>query len=162
MGVLYGVLRPLAGKGGGVFERAYNFGVPGLMLWMHSAGTACNTWFTVITDIPRLTVARAQQYQWALRGIMASMLIGHGGFGLVMGKQNLLRFYDAAGFGVFGVPLPTVRAALGGFEMLLGVCCLVAQARPFSSSCVCGSWVPNCCYCSPGLWGVVGSDRARQ
>jgi hypothetical protein len=125
-------LRPLAGEGWWeFFERAYNFGVPGLMLWMHSAETACNTWFTVITDIPRLTVARVQQYQWALRGIMASMLIGHGGFGLVMGKQNLLRFYDAAGFGVFGAPLPTVSAVLGGFEMLLGVGCLVTQSAPF-------------------------------
>ena len=88
--------------------------------------------------------------------IMASMLIGHGGFGLVMGKQNLLRFYDAAGFGVFGVPLPTRRAALGGFEMLLGVCCLVAQGATFSSSCVCGSWVPNCYMCQPGPMGRGG------
>ena len=131
-GFFTALLRPLAGEGWWeFFERAYNFGVPGLMLWMHSAGTTCNTWFTVITDIPRLTVARAQQYQWALRGIMASMLIGHGGFGLVMGKQNLLRFYAAAGFGVFGVPLPTVSALLGGFEMLLGVGCLVAQGTTF-------------------------------
>ena len=131
-GFFTALLRPLAGEGWWeFFERAYNFGVPGLMLWMHSTGTAGHTWFTVITDIPRLTVARAQQYQWALRGIMASMLIGHGGFGLVMGKQNLLRFYDAAGFGVFGVPLPTVSALLGGFEMLLGVGCLVAQGTTF-------------------------------
>jgi hypothetical protein len=131
-GFLTAMLRPLAGEGWWeFFERAYNFGVPGLMLWVHSPGTTCNTWFTVITDVPRLTMARAQQYQWALRGIMASMLIGHGGFGLVMGKQSLFHFYDAAGLGVFGVPLPTVSAALGGCEMLLGLCCLVAQGTPF-------------------------------
>jgi hypothetical protein len=131
-GFFTALLRPLAGEGWWeFFERAYNFGVPGLMLWMHSTGAACNTWFAVITDIPRLTVARAQQYQWALRGIMASMLIGHGGFGLVMGKQNLLRFYDAAGFGVFGVPFVTMSATIGGFEMLLGACCLVAQGATF-------------------------------
>ena len=75
-GFFTALLRPLAGKGGGVFERAYNFGVPGLMLWMHSAGTACNTWFTVITDIPRLTVARAQQYQWALRALWPACSLG--------------------------------------------------------------------------------------
>jgi hypothetical protein len=101
------------------------------MLWMHSAGTACHTWCTVITDIPRLTVARAQQYQWALRGIMVSMRLGPGVFGLVMGKQNLLRVYDAAGFGVCGVPLPVVSAVLGGFDMLLGMGCLVAQSATF-------------------------------
>jgi hypothetical protein len=131
-GFFTALLRPLAGEGWWeFFERSYNFGVPGLMLWLHSAGTAGKTWFAVITGIPRLTVARVQQYQWALRVIMASMLIGHGGFGLVMGKQNLLRLYDAAGFGIFGVPLPTVSAVLGGFEMLLGVCCLVVQSAPF-------------------------------
>jgi hypothetical protein len=131
-GFFTALLRPLAGEGWWeFFERSYNFGVPGLMLWVHSPGTIFAAWRAVITDVPRLTVARGQRYQWALRVIMASMLIGHGGFGLVMGKQNLLRLYDAAGFGGFGVPLPTVSAVLGGFEMLLGVCCLVAQSATF-------------------------------
>jgi hypothetical protein len=71
-------------------------------------------------------VARAQTAQWVLRGIMAGMLIGHGTFGLIMGKANLLRFYDAAGLGVLGLPLPTLSAAIGGFEILLGVLCLQA------------------------------------
>jgi hypothetical protein len=62
---------------------------------------------------------------------MAGMLIGHGAFGLIMGKATLLRFYDAAGFGGFGVPLPTVSAAIGGFEMLLGVWCLEAKRPAF-------------------------------
>ena len=59
------------------------------------------------------------------------MLIGHGAFGLVMGKANLLRFYDAAGLGGFGIPLPTVSLLIGGFEMLLGVLCLEVQRAPF-------------------------------
>jgi hypothetical protein len=54
---------------------------------------------------------------------MAGMLIGHSAFGLLMGKANLLRLYDAAGFGGFGVLLPTLSRAIGGFEMLLGVLC---------------------------------------
>jgi hypothetical protein len=57
--------------------------------------------------------------------------IGQAAFGLVMGKANLLRFYEAAGLGVFGVPLPTLSAAIGGFEMGLGVLCLVATWPPF-------------------------------
>jgi hypothetical protein len=124
-GLFTALLRPLAGEGGWEWlERSYNFGVPFLMLWVHGWDTHIRSWFTVITEVPRLTVARAQTAQWALRGIMASMLIGHGAFGLVMGKANLLRFYDAAGFGGFGVPLLSVSAAIGGFEMLLGVWCL--------------------------------------
>ena len=62
---------------------------------------------------------------------MAGMLIGHGAFGLLMGKPNLLRFYDAAGFSIFGVPLPILSMALGGFEMLLGVLCLGATSSAF-------------------------------
>ena len=48
-----------------------------------------------------------------------------------MGKPNLLRFYDAAGFSIFGVPLPILSMALGGFEMLLGVLCLGATSSAF-------------------------------
>jgi hypothetical protein len=131
-GLFTASLRPLAGEEGWEFlERSYNFGVPFLMLWVHGMGTHVRSWFTVITEIPRFTVARAQITQWALRGIMAGMLIGHGAFGLVMGKPTLLPFYDAAGFGVFGVPLPSMSAAIGGFEMLLGVLCLEVQVATF-------------------------------
>jgi hypothetical protein len=136
-GLLTALLRPLAGEGWWEFvERAYNFGVPGLMLWMHSPGTNSPAWFAAITAVPQLTMARMHKFQWALRGIMASMLIGHGGFGLVMGKPNLLHLYEAAGLGVFGVPLPTVSAVLGGLEMLLGLGCLWANGMTFFL-CVC-------------------------
>ena len=131
-GLFTASLRPLAGEGWWEFlERSYNFGVPLLMLWVHSVGIRRPPWFTVITEVPRFTVARAQTAQLALRGIMASMLIGHGGFGLIMGKHNLLQFYEAAGLGLLGVPLPTVRAVIGGFEMLLGVLCLEVKVTAF-------------------------------
>jgi hypothetical protein len=131
-GFFTALLRPLAGEGGWEFlERSYNFGVPLLMLWVHGWDTYVRSWFTVLTEIPRVTAARAQTAQWALRWIMASMLIGHGAFGLVMGKANLLRFYEAAGFGVFGLPLSTLSAAIGGFEMLLGALCLRATWPAF-------------------------------
>jgi hypothetical protein len=126
-GFFTALLRPLAGQGGWEFlERSYNFGLPFLMLWLHGVEPQVRSWFTVLTEVPRLTEARAHTAQYALRGIMASMLIGHGAFGLVMGKANLLRFYDAIGLGGFGVPLPTLSAAIGGFEMLLGALCLQA------------------------------------
>ena len=89
-GFFTALLRPLAGEGWWEFmERSYNFGLPFLMLWVHGFGTTRASWFRVITHVPRFTVIWAERYQLALRGIMASMLIGHGGFGLVMGKQNL-------------------------------------------------------------------------
>jgi hypothetical protein len=126
-GFFTALLRPLAGEGCWEFlERSYNFSLPFLMLWLHGIGPEVRSWFTVLTEVPRLTEARAQTAQYALRGIMASMLIGHGAFGLVMGKSNLFRFYDAIGLGGFGVPLPTLSAAIGGFEMLLGALCLQA------------------------------------
>src|SRR5262245_5455488 len=131
-GFFTALLRPLTGEGGWEFlERSYNFGVPWLMLWMHGVRPSMTSWFAVITEIPRVTVARAQTAQWVLRGIMAGMLIGHGGFGLAMGKAILLRLYQAAGFGLVGVPLPTLSMAIGGFEMLLGVLCVVATWPAF-------------------------------
>jgi hypothetical protein len=131
-GLFTASLRPLTGEGWWEFlERSYNFGVPLLMLWVHSIGIRRPSWFTVITEVPQVTVARAQGAQLVLRGIMASMLIGHGGFGLFMAKQNLLRLYEAAGLGGVGVPLPTASAIIGGFEMLLGALCLEVQISAF-------------------------------
>jgi len=131
-GLFTALLRPLTGEGWWeFFERSYNFGVPLLMLWVHGPAANATAWFTEITVIPRFSVARAQQYQWALQGIMASMLIGHGGFALAMGKQNLIQMYDAVGFGSLSVPLSTLSAWIGGFEMLLGVCCLRARFSAF-------------------------------
>jgi hypothetical protein len=131
-GLFTATLRPLAGEGWWeFFERSYNFGIPFLMLWVHGFGTSWRSWFAVITYIPRFTVVRAQWYQLTLRGIMASMLIGHGGYGLVMGKANLLRFYEMAGLAALGIPLPTLRAVIGGCEMLLGVLCLGVTSTTF-------------------------------
>ena len=131
-GLFTALLRPLAGEGWWEFlERSYNFGVPLLMLYVHSIGPSSRPWFSVITEVPRFTVAGAQTAQLALRGIMASMLIGHGGFGLIMAKQNLLQFYEASGLGGIGVPLPILRAAIGGFEMILGALCLQLQVAAF-------------------------------
>jgi hypothetical protein len=131
-GLFTATLRPFAGEGWWeFFERSYNFGVPFLMLWVHGFGTTRASWLAVITKVPRFTVVCVHRYQLALRGIMASMLIGHGGFGLVMGKHNLLRFYAMAGLDLFGVPLPTLSAVIGGCEMLLGVLCLAVTSPAF-------------------------------
>ena len=59
------------------------------------------------------------------------MLVGHGGFGAFMAKKNLLGFYESAGLGFFGLPLETVRAALGYFEIGLGIAALFASRPSF-------------------------------
>jgi hypothetical protein len=60
-GLLTACLRPLAGEGvWELLERSYNFGVPFLMLWVHGIGSSATSWRAVITEIPRLTGARAQ------------------------------------------------------------------------------------------------------
>jgi hypothetical protein len=131
-GLFTALLRPLAGEGWWEFlERSYNFGVPLLMLWVHGVGRRGTSWFTVLAEVPRFTAARAQVAQLALRGIMASMLIGHGSLGLIMAKPNLLLFYEATGLGIVDLPLPTVRAVIGGFEMILGVLCLELDVTAF-------------------------------
>ena len=131
-GFFTALLRPLAGEDWWeFFERSYNFGVPFLMLWVHGFGTHIASWFAVIGTVPYLTSSRARTYQWALQWIMASMLIGHGAFGLVMSKQNLLHFYASVGFGGLGVPLRRISMYIGAFEILLGVGCLVVPFSPF-------------------------------
>jgi hypothetical protein len=58
-GFFTALLRPLAGEGGWeLLERAYNFGIPLLMLWVHG-GTHGRSWFRVITEVPRFTVISA-------------------------------------------------------------------------------------------------------
>jgi hypothetical protein len=131
-GFFTALLRPLAGEGWWEFlERSYNFGVPWLMLYLHGWSAHATAWVTPLTTVPRFTVARAQTAQRVLRGIIAGMLIGHGGLAVVMGKPNLIQLYAAVGLGGFGVPVPTLSAAIGGFEMLLGVCCLVVNSAAF-------------------------------
>ena len=91
-GLFTASLRPLAGEGGWEFlERSYNFGVP----FLHVVDARLGDHRPLLVHRAHRgsrvsTVARAQTAQWALRGVMAGMLIGHGAFGLVMGKANLL------------------------------------------------------------------------
>ena len=131
-GVFTSLLRPLAGEGWWeFFERAYNFGLPGLMLWVHGPACSPRSWFAVISKMPRISPAASRRTMLFLRVIMACMLIGHGGYGLVMHKPILVQHYAAAGLGAIGTPLPALSAAIGGFEMCLGVLCLAVDWTPF-------------------------------
>jgi hypothetical protein len=131
-GCFTAMLRPAAGEGGWEFiERAYNYGVPLALLLLHGFGQDRKSWFASLKTVPPLSAERAQTLLWILRAIVALMLIGHGGFGAFMGKKNLLGFYEAAGFGIFGLPLETIRAGIGFFEIGLGVAALFAARSAF-------------------------------
>ena len=129
-GCFTALLRPAAGEGAWEFvERAYNYGIPFAFLMLYGFGHDLKTWFGALETAPKLSTGKAQNLLWVLRAIVALMLIGHGGFGAFMHKQNLLGLYRAAGFGSLGLPLETTQAGLGFIEIGLGVAALFA-ARP--------------------------------
>lgn len=131
-GCFTALLRPASGQGWWEFlERSYNYGVPLALLFLHGFGTDLKSWFTALKTVPDLSVERAQALLWILRWVVALMLIGHGGFGPFMAKANLLGFYQAAGLGVFGLSLETIRAGIGFFEIALGVIALTAVRPAF-------------------------------
>lgn len=131
-GCFTALLRPAAGQGWWEFiERAYNYGGPFALLYLHGLGTDRQSWFARLRNVPQLSAERSQTLLWILRPVIALMLIGHGGFGPFMAKVNLLGFYQAAGLGVFGLSLETVRAGLGFVEIALGVAALFAVRPAF-------------------------------
>jgi hypothetical protein len=133
-GCFTALLRPAAGEGGWEFiERAYNYGIPMTFLLLHGWGRDRKSWFEALKSVPKLSPEHAQSLLLTGRIIVALMLIGHGGFGAFMGKKNLLGFYEVAGFGVFGLPLETIRAGIGFFEIALGVAALFASSTTFFS-----------------------------
>ncbi|MFO1511805.1 MAG: hypothetical protein U1F83_02660 [Verrucomicrobiota bacterium] len=131
-GCFTALLRPAAGQGWWEFiERSYNYGVPFALLYLHGFGTDRKSWFAALKTVPELSAEKTQSILWSLRLVVALMLIGHGGFGPFMAKANLLDFYKAAGLGVFGLSLETIRAGLGFFEIVLGVLALFAMRPAF-------------------------------
>lgn len=130
-GCFTAVLRPATGEGGWEFiERAYNYGAPFALLYLHGFGARVGGWWGRLGP-PALSANRAITLLRVARMIVVLMLIGHGAFGAVMGKANLLPFYRAAGLGAFGWPLESVRWWIGVLEMGLGFGALWAQAPAF-------------------------------
>jgi hypothetical protein len=131
-GCFTALLRPASGQGWWEFiERSYNYGVPFALLFLHGFGTDWKSWFAPVRSIPIFYEGKMRTLLWMILGIVALMLIGHGGYGPFMAKADLLSFYKAAGVGVFGLPMETVRAAIGFFEIALGICALFATSPGF-------------------------------
>ncbi len=110
-GCFTALLRPAAGQGWFEFiERAYNYGVPLALLVLHGFGKDRHEWVASLKSVSALPAERAATLLVLLRGIVVLMLIGHGAYGVFTHKSSLLTFYQAAGMGVFNLPLETIRA----------------------------------------------------
>jgi hypothetical protein len=102
-----------------------------MLLLVLGLGHDRKSWFASVKTAPPLSPVQAGNLLWVLRAIVALMLIGHGGYGVFMAKSNLLGFYQAAGLGALGLPLETIRAGIGFFEIGLGVAALFATRPSF-------------------------------
>jgi hypothetical protein len=121
-GLFTATLRPLAGEGLlELVERAYNFGVPLALLILVGFGRSPAHWLARIGEIPRLARERARLLAWVLRGVIAGMLIGHGGLALITDKQLFIRQYESIGLTALVDDPRTLNVVVGSFEIALGV-----------------------------------------
>lgn len=121
------MLRPLAGEGiWELLERAGNYGVPFAFLMMAGFPGALADWFTRVREFV-LNRERAHRIAWVLRGSTAALLIGHGGFGAFMHK-DWHGYFDVLGIGAATAASLSLTAAIGWFEIALGLAVLVRPA----------------------------------
>jgi uncharacterized membrane protein YphA (DoxX/SURF4 family) len=124
------LLRPLAGQGvWEFFERGGNFGVPLALLYLTGWGQSTVARIRTKVSPRRLDRLQVQRLAWILRLTTAALLIGHGGFGVFIQKQQAWTHY----FGVLGIDPGTVSSAsliplVGWFEVALGAAVLVRPA----------------------------------
>lgn len=127
-GLFTALLRPLSGESWWeVFERSYNFGVPLALLLFHGLGHSRGEWLERIREVPHLTQKRARSFVWGFRLIIASFLIGHGGYGAFVGKPILTEHYRSIGLTSLVDNPQVVSEAVGWFEIVLGAVVLVAM-----------------------------------
>jgi hypothetical protein len=122
------LLRPLTGLGvWEFFERSGNFGVPLAMLYLCGApsGRTRRTWLCA-KALPRdLEAISTERLSWMLRLTTAGLLIGHGGFGLVMQKQARVHYMGVLGIGAVTAQSASLMGVVGGLEIVLGIAVLV-------------------------------------
>ncbi|MFC6084058.1 hypothetical protein [Sphaerisporangium aureirubrum] len=130
-GVFTALLRPTVGEGWWEFlERGGNYGMPlALLILVGLGGWSIRGWLTP-AKVPATVSDRAYvAAHWAMRGGLALLLIGHGGFGAFENKPYWYNF-----FAFFGVTKATVDSAnlmvlFGAFEIILGLAILAKPWR---------------------------------
>ncbi|HEY3058280.1 MAG TPA: hypothetical protein VGL99_04820 [Chloroflexota bacterium] len=125
------LLRPLTGLGvWEFFERAGNFGVPLALLylcgvaWGPSWRYRLSFWAFVKAQPRRLEDLSTERLSWILRLTTSLLLLGHGGFGLVMHKQAWVNYFGALGIGADAVQSASLVPFVGGFEVVLAAAVL--------------------------------------
>ncbi len=121
-GVFTALLRPMTDMGWWEFlERAGNYGPP-LALLLLAPPRASGGWFAKISVKDTVDLSRVEL---VLRVSIALLLIGHGGFGLVQVKTQLMAHWQAVGI---DAGTAWIRA-VGAVEIVLGMLVLFARSR---------------------------------
>jgi uncharacterized membrane protein YphA (DoxX/SURF4 family) len=130
-GAFTAFLRPASGESWyELWERGGNYAMPlALLLLVGWGGRSVRRWVEYAKAPRTIDTKLATVLEWVMRAGIALLLIGHGGFGLQVRKQE---WYDY--FGVFGVSPAAVDSAhlmtvFGVFEILLGLAVLIRPWR---------------------------------
>jgi hypothetical protein len=121
------LLRPSAGMGmSEFFERAGNFGGPVALLALHPWPRRAADWFARVEAPAAIAPGVVARVRWILTAAIASLLIGHGGLALFVGKPLLLDHAAALGL----APSLAELRAFGALEIALGVLVLLRPGLP--------------------------------
>jgi hypothetical protein len=129
-GVFTALLRPTVGEGWWEFlERGGNYGMPLALLIMAGwGGLSVRRWLQHVPEPAEMSDRTLIRMHWAMRGGLALLLIGHGGFGAFENKAYFYNFFEFFGIGRATVDSANLMVLFGGFEILLGLAIL---ARPW-------------------------------
>jgi hypothetical protein len=129
-GLMTASLRPATGEGvWELLERGGNYAVPlAFLLLSGGGGRSVRAWFSQVKSysLDRITVGRIA---WALRAGTAALLIGHGGFGAFMHKEEWVGYFAEVGIGARAVADGHLIGVVGWFEIALGLVVLFKPAR---------------------------------
>ncbi len=128
-GLMTATLRPLAGESfWEVLDRAGNYGGPLAFLVLSGFPRTARDWTEPIRWAP-VTRATLKRLAVVLRWITALTLIGHGAYGALLQKQQLLDQYTRVGLTSLPLVGSRFEPALGWLEIALGVAIAVRPLR---------------------------------
>ncbi|NEP17974.1 MAG: hypothetical protein F6J97_13890 [Leptolyngbya sp. SIO4C1] len=130
-GLMTACLRPLAGEPvSELFERSYNYAVPFAAFLMIAWDAKRHGWLHRVKNIPTLSTEHWRFLKIMLQVAIGVYMIGHGAFGAIDGKGGLAGHYDAVGISALFGSTSAALAAIGWFEIALGVAVLIAPVAP--------------------------------